>query len=125
MAHSGNKGKRGERWARDIIKSWGFFARRGQQFAGHPDAPDVVHDIASVFVEAKWDETVSVHRAIEQAILDSGPDDVPIVLLKRNGKRGLLIVPVESGSGKKGDPFEPSDAPLELAARLLRGPSSD
>ena len=36
------KGARGERLWRDELRAQGFTARRGQQFSGSPDSPDVV-----------------------------------------------------------------------------------
>ena len=43
--NSRNKGKRGELEWRDVIRSHGYEARRGQQFSGSPDSPDVVTDL--------------------------------------------------------------------------------
>jgi len=40
--NSREKGKRGERQWRDELRANGYTARRGQQFAGSPDSPDVV-----------------------------------------------------------------------------------
>jgi Holliday junction resolvase len=42
--NSREKGKRGERQWRDELRAQGFAARRGQQFSGSPDSPDVVCD---------------------------------------------------------------------------------
>jgi Holliday junction resolvase len=40
--NSNQKGKRGEREAAAFLTDEGFPARRGQQFAGGTDSPDVV-----------------------------------------------------------------------------------
>lgn len=42
---SRDKGARGEREFRDLLREHGFEARRGQQFAGGNDSPDVVTDL--------------------------------------------------------------------------------
>lgn len=46
--NSRNKGKRGELEWRDVLRAQGFHARRGQQFSGSGDSPDVVCE------ELKW-----------------------------------------------------------------------
>jgi len=40
--NSCQKGKRGERLLRDVFREHGFTARRGQQYAGGTDSPDVI-----------------------------------------------------------------------------------
>ena len=40
--NSRQKGARGERMFRDMFREAGFEARRGQQFSGGTDSPDVV-----------------------------------------------------------------------------------
>jgi len=42
--NSREKGKRGERQWRDELRANGYAARRGQQFSGSPDSPDVICD---------------------------------------------------------------------------------
>ncbi len=42
--NSRQKGARGERQWRDELRAHGFQARRGQQFSGPPESPDVVCD---------------------------------------------------------------------------------
>ena len=42
--NSRDKGKRGERQWRDELRKNGYHARRGQQFSGSPDSPDVICD---------------------------------------------------------------------------------
>ena len=52
--NSNRKGKVGEReWASEC-RAQGFDARRGQQYCGNPDAPDVVSDdLVAFFAEVK------------------------------------------------------------------------
>jgi len=52
--NSKQKGSRGEREAAGVIAEvFGCEARRGQQFAGGKDSPDVIHSIPGVHFEIK------------------------------------------------------------------------
>lgn len=71
------KGCVGEREAATFLRGIGFTARRGQQFAGGPDSPDViVEELPSVHFEVKRDARVCFERnefelAWQQAIEDA------------------------------------------------------
>jgi len=70
--NSREKGKRGERQWRDELRAQGFEARRGQQFAGSPDSPDVVCDsLPWAHFEVKAVERLNIEDAMEQARRDS------------------------------------------------------
>lgn len=89
---SRQKGKRGEREAAAELGSLlGCDARRGVQFQGGPDSPDVVLDGVNIHVEAKRVEALNLYAAIEQARDDAG-GKVPIVWHRRNGKPSVVIV---------------------------------
>lgn len=93
-AKSKRKGKIGEREAAAAIREHlGIEARRGQQFSGSPDSPDVVCSLPGVHIEVKRCEALSVYAAVAQATED-GPGDVPLVLHRRNGCEWLAIVPL-------------------------------
>jgi Holliday junction resolvase len=78
------KGKRGERAWRDELRAHGYEARRGQQFSGSPDSPDVVcPDLAGFHFEVKAVERLNVHQAMAQALDDAG-QNIPVVAHKRN-----------------------------------------
>ena len=52
MVNSRNKGKSGElELAHELERLWGVSARRGQQFSGSPDSPDVVTGIPGLHIE--------------------------------------------------------------------------
>lgn len=90
--NSKQKGKRGELEAAAAIRAaWGIDARRGQQFRGGPDSPDVV-GIPGLHVEVKRTERLRMDEAMAQAIKDAGPQEVPTVLYKRNRGPWLMIV---------------------------------
>lgn len=94
-AMSRRKGKTGEREAAELLRSHGFQARRGVQYAGGPDAPDIVHDIPGVHLEIKRTEAIRLYAAVEQAKQDRRAGDVPCVLHRQNGREWLAIMPAE------------------------------
>lgn len=89
---SREKGKRGEReCASELASALGIAARRGVQFHGGPDSPDVVID-APIHVEAKRVESLQLYPALEQATADAPAGKVPIVWHRRNNKPSVVIV---------------------------------
>jgi hypothetical protein len=118
--NSREKGKRGERAWRDELRAQGFQARRGQQFSGSPDSPDVVCDsLPWIHFEVKAVERLNIEDAMEQARADArvksakcrvesaGPGGsqlsvwnsqlpkVPIVAHKRSFRRWLVTMDAE------------------------------
>jgi hypothetical protein len=72
--NSRTKGKRGEREFASLLRENGFDARRGQQFSGSPDSPDVVSDaLAWLHVEVKRVQNLNLTDACAQAERDCGP----------------------------------------------------
>ena len=93
MIDSRSKGARGEREAAAKMRELGFpGARRGQQFAGGPDSPDLADVIEGVHVEVKRVESLSLYKAMAQAIADAGPVAIPTILHKRNGREWLVVL---------------------------------
>ncbi len=86
------KGKRGEREVVDLIKRYGFEARRGQQFKGGADSPDVIHNIPGLYIEVKYREKFSIYPALEQARDETAPRDSPVVFHRRSGKPWIVIM---------------------------------
>lgn len=92
---SKEKGKRGEREFCSLLRSAGFgSARRGRQFKGTPDSPDVV-GLEGWHVEVKRTEALSVYAAYDQAYADAGDCDIPVVAHRRNDKPWLVILRAE------------------------------
>lgn len=89
--NSCRKGKIGEREWRDVLRSEGYLkARRGQQFSGSPDSPDVVcEELAGLHFEVKRVEKLNVRAAMEQAAEDCGCK-VPVIAHRTN--RGEWLV---------------------------------
>ncbi len=88
---SREKGKRGEREVVALLKEYGFDARRGQQFRGGADSPDVIHSIPNVYIEVKLREKLSLYPVLEQT-KDEAPGKVPVVFHRRNGKRWVVVL---------------------------------
>lgn len=81
--NSREKGKRGERQWRDELRAQGYAARRGQQFAGSPESPDVVcDDLDWAHFEVKNVEHLNVYGGMEQAQRDCG-SGVPFLCHRR------------------------------------------
>jgi hypothetical protein len=94
---SREKGKRGEREAAaELGAILGVEARRGVQYQGGPDSPDVVLPGVPIHVEAKRTERLSLWAAIEQAKADAPAGSVPIVWHKPNRKGSVIIVETAS-----------------------------
>lgn len=83
MTNSIQKGKSGEReLAHKLTELFGLECRRGQQFRGGADSPDVV-GIPGVHWEAKRVERLNLGDAMQQAVRDAG-ESVPVVAHRRN-----------------------------------------
>ena len=94
--NSREKGKRGERQWRDELRANGYMARRGQQFAGSPDSPDVVcPDLAGIHFEVKAVERLNIYDAMEQARRDCRRQNAECRM--QSGERNLAFI--ESASG--------------------------
>src|SRR6516164_3370506 len=105
--NSREKGKRGERQWRDELRANGYCARRGQQFSGSAESPDVVCDsLPWIHFEVKAVERLNIEEAMEQARRDAGRDQgsagasphrrVPIVAHRRNFRPWLVTMGAET-----------------------------
>lgn len=90
--NSRDKGCRGERELAAYLTDRGHPARRGQQYSGSPDSPDVVCPSLPIHFEAKRVERLRLHESVQQAIDDAGPDKVPVVAHKANRRPWLAIL---------------------------------
>jgi len=91
MTNSRNKGKRGEiELGHELRRIFGVDARRGRQFSGSDESPDVV-GLDGVHIECKRVEALRLYEAVEQSVADAGPN-VPVVCHRRSRKPWLLVV---------------------------------
>ena len=90
--NSKQKGARGERLCRDVIRSHGFDAIRGCQnagrFAGGQEAPDVITNLPFHF-EVKFVEKLNVSNAMAQAKNDC--DGKPPLVAHKKSRENWLV----------------------------------
>ncbi len=90
-ARERNKGARGERELAAWLTESGYPARRGRQFSGSPESPDVVCSGVPFHFECKRTERIRLYDAMAQAITDAG-DKVPVVAHRRNRGEWLAVL---------------------------------
>ena len=75
MVNSRNKGARGEREWRDVLRDEGYEAHRGCQFSGKGEdgsqQPDVICKNLKIHWEVKRTNTLNLRKAIAQAKADA------------------------------------------------------
>ena len=89
---SREKGKRGEREIASILREYGYDARRGVQYKGGQDSPDVI-GLPGTHIEVKRTERLNLYDALSQSKADAG-DDMPIVLHRKNNAEWVVIQPL-------------------------------
>jgi Holliday junction resolvase len=92
---SKEKGKRGERAVAQLLKNRGYEAKRGVQYQGGPESPDVVSELEKIHIEVKRTEALSLYVAMAQAELDAGPEQVPTVWHRRSKQEWLVVLKAE------------------------------
>lgn len=95
MVNSRRKGAAGEREWANLLKSEGYDARRGQQFAGSPDSPDVVCESLPIHWEVKRVQSLNIEKAMEQAEGDAGSDKLPAVAHRKNKQKWCVTMRAE------------------------------
>ena len=94
MTNSRSKGKRAELEVAGILKEYGYDARRGVQYSGGPNSPDVV-GLPNVHIEVKHVEKLNIHEAMDQARRDSGDDEMPCVFHRKNRTDWLVTMDID------------------------------
>src|SRR5258708_19604961 len=88
------KGKVGELEFVHYLKERGYEARRGQQFQGGNDSPDVI-GLPGHHVEVKRTEALRLHDALAQANRDAAAGTVPLVAYRRNRAGWVAILDMD------------------------------
>ena len=111
--NSREKGKRGERQWRDELRAHGYTARRGQQYSGSPESPDVICDeLDWLHFEVKAVERLNIEDAMDQARRDSrSGNHLTPALSDRAG-----LATSGGGAGSQG-----GQVPLVVHRRSFRG----
>lgn len=91
---SRDKGKRGERELASKLREYGFDARRGVQYRGGSDSPDVI-GLDGVHIEVKRVERLSLYDALSQSKGEAGAGEMPVVMHRRNNCEWVVIQPLE------------------------------
>jgi Holliday junction resolvase len=90
--NSNRKGKVFERWVAAYLREHGHAdARRGQQYKGGADSPDVV-GLDGFHVECKNTQKWDAYGFMEQSVRDAGEGEKPIVIAKKNFKEPLVLM---------------------------------
>jgi Holliday junction resolvase len=93
--NANRKGKDGEREFAAVLRAAGFAARRGQQFSGSPDSPDVVSAaLPWLHVEVKRVQNLNLAAACSQAQGDAGGKPF-IVAHRRNNSPWRITMDVD------------------------------
>ena len=91
---SREKGKRGERELSNVLKEHGYKARRGVQYQGGSDSPDVI-GLPGIHIECKRTEKFRLEDAMQQAKEDCDPFSLPAVFHRKNGKNWVVVMDLE------------------------------
>ena len=89
--NSRNKGKRGELELANQLKTYGYDARRGQQYCGISGDADVI-GLPGIHIECKRVEQLNIDKAMEQSINDAKYGEKPAVFHRKNGKQWLVTM---------------------------------
>lgn len=90
---SREKGKRGERELASRLREYGYDARRGVQYQGGKDSPDVV-GLPGIHIEVKRTERLDLYGALSQSKGDA-ENDKPVVIHRKNNCEWVVIQPLE------------------------------
>lgn len=92
--NSRTKGKRGELELAKALRLYGYDARRGQQYHGGADSPDVI-GLPGVHIEVKRVERLNLTEAYAQAFRDAAPGEIPAVFHRKNREPWMVTVSLE------------------------------
>jgi hypothetical protein len=77
----------------ELLREFGYNARRGQQFAGGGDSPDVVSDLEGFHIEVKrTGKQTDVFAALDQAKRDRKPGEDALVFHRKNNKDWIIAM---------------------------------
>ena len=91
---SRDKGKRGEReLAKELTRLFGIECRRGVQYQGGPDSPDIA-GMPGVHWECKHVQAFQLRRSLAQAVDECG-EAIPVVAQRGNREEWVAVVRLE------------------------------
>ena len=89
--NSKDKGARGEVELAHILRQYGYWARRGQQYSGANGDADVV-GLPKIHIECKRVERLNLYDAMAQSIHDARDGEIPVVMHRRNNAKWLITL---------------------------------
>lgn len=92
--NSRQKGAAGERELANVLKEYGYKARRGQQFCGANGDADVI-GIEGLHIECKRVEKLNIDNAYRQAAEDARDGETPVVMHRKNGQKWKVTLSLE------------------------------
>lgn len=94
MTNGNAKGKCGEReLSKKLTELFGEPCRRGKQYCGSEDSPDVV-GLPGIHIECKRTNVLRLWEAVDQATAECG-GNVPVVCHRPNRREWIAIVPLD------------------------------
>ena len=92
--NSKQKGSRNEREVAELIRKYGFDARRSAQYCGNTgDAADITSDLP-YHIEVKHQERLDIDTWWEQAVHDSKGKE-PLLVFRKNRQRWRVVMDFE------------------------------
>ena len=91
MINSKKKGSRGELELSNILKSYGYETRRGQQFCGANGDADVI-GLEGIHIECKRVQALNIDKAMQQAKMDAREGEMPSVFHRKDRKEWLVTM---------------------------------
>ena len=122
MSNANQKGKRGERMACKLLKSFGWSARRSQQYSGVRDdrtSADILTDIENIRFEVKYGYKAELwHKQVKEWIA-TAKEETPkgkawAILYKKTGASSWTVIFEMNGIVCQSDD-------VENVVRLLNG----
>ena len=93
--NSNRKGKVFEREIAAYLREHGYTdAHRGQQYHGGADSPDVI-GLTGFHIECKRTERFDLYGSLKQSKLDSGENEIPIVVHRKNNEQSVVVISLD------------------------------
>lgn len=112
---SRQKGARGERDFRDLLRSHGFECDRDGRLAA-----DLAHNVQGVHIEVKRCEAILMPRWIKQATDEAAPGLVPVIAYRRSHEPWRVDLPADEYLRLK---RLEADSKRPLGVRILTPPA--
>lgn len=85
------KGARGERELANLLKEYGYDARRGVQYCGANGDADVT-GLPNIHIEVKRVEKLNIEKAMAQSSRDARDGEMPVVMHRKDRHPWLVTM---------------------------------